>query len=49
MSDTVYLIKRGDFMDIMIDNKIVGSSSWRLLGAACYFYSCESLKIKIVK
>ena len=48
MSDTVYLIKRGDFMDIMIDNKIVGKSSWRLLDTACYFYFCESLKIEIV-
>ena len=48
MSDTVYLVKRGDFVDIMIDNKIVGKTSWGYIDTACYFYFCEKLKVEIV-
>ena len=49
MRDKVYLIRRGDFMDIMIDNKIVGKSSWRLIDTAYYFYTRENFEIKIVQ
>ena len=48
MSDTVYLVKRGDFVDIYIGGKIVGSTSWAYIDTACYFYFCEKLKVKIV-
>lgn len=46
--DKVFLVGRGGFYDVLIDNKKVGSGSWGLLATAYYFYRQEGMEVEIV-